>query len=126
MSLPALLVAAALAGLLAGFGGGWQVQAWRWRAADAARLEVQAEAQRMQARAADAAAARHEAEKAAIAAQRRTITREVERVITIESGPAAAVCLGPDGLRLVEAAATGRAVDPGEPAPAMPASAAAR
>lgn len=125
MSSAAVLAAVALAGLLAGFGGGWKVQAWRWAAADGARAEAQAEAQRLQARVADEAATRHEAEKAAIAAQRRTITREFERVITLESAPAAAVCIGPDGMRLLEAAATGRAVDPGQPAPTVPGASAA-
>jgi len=124
VSLPALLAAALLAGLAGGFAGGWKVQGYRWAAADGARAEAQVEQDRMQRRVADESAARHAAELAAIAAQRRTITREVERVV--ESPVYRNVCLDADGLRLVEAAATGRAADTGEPAPALPASAAAR
>jgi hypothetical protein len=120
VSVPALLAAALLAGLLAGFGGGWKLQAWRWAAADGVRAEARAEAERLQARAADAAAERHGVELARLAAERRVITREVERVITVESSAAAAVCLGPDGLRIV-AAAAGAASAAGQPAPAVPA-----
>lgn len=62
MSMPAWLVAAVLAGLVAGFGGGWKVQAWRWAAADAERAQVQAEAQRLAARAAALSAERNDRE----------------------------------------------------------------
>jgi hypothetical protein len=82
----------------------FQVQAWRWGAADAARLEAQAEAQRLQARVADEAAARHEAEKAAIAAQRRTITKEVVKLTERESMQAQ--CLDAAALELVRQAAS--------------------
>ena len=116
MSLPALLAAALLAGLLAGFGGGWKVQAWRWAAADGARAEARAEAERLQARAADAAAERHGAELARLAAERRVITREVERVV--ESPVYRNVCLDGDGLRVV-AAAAGSASAAGQSAPAV-------
>ena len=118
------LAAATLLAALAGFGGAWQIQAWRWEAAEGRRAAADAEAQRLQRRSMDAAAARHEADRARIAAQRRTITREVERVIVADAAAAAAVCLSPDGLRLVADAAAGR--DPGQPAPALPAASAAR
>lgn len=121
--LVALLAALAAYGA-ACFGAAWQVQSWRWQAADGRRAAADAEAQRLQRRSMDDAAGRHEAERARIAAQRRTITMEVERVITVEAAAAAAVCLGPDGLRLVADAAAGR--DTGQPAPALPAASAAR
>jgi hypothetical protein len=104
MSTAAVLAAVALAALAAGFTGGWKVQGWRWGAADAARLEAQAEAQRLQARVADEAAARHEAEKAAIAAQRRTITKEVVKLTERESMQAQ--CLDAAALELVRQAAS--------------------
>lgn len=47
MSMPALLVAAVLAGLLAGFTGGWQAQGWRWEAQDAERIQAESEAARI-------------------------------------------------------------------------------
>lgn len=113
-----LLAAAALVAGAAGFGGAWWLQALRWDAADGRRAAAEAESQRLAQRAADDAAARFEAERARLAAQRRIITREVERVITVEAAAAAAVCVGPDGLRLI-ARAVG-ADDPGQPAPALP------
>ena len=123
MSTAAVLAAVALAALAAGFTGGWKVQAWRWAAADGARAEAQVEQDRLQRRVADESAARHAAEVAAIAAQRRVLTKEIERVVEVPLYRN--VCLDDSGLRLVEAAARG--TDPaGEPAPALPASAPAR
>ena len=89
--LVALLAALAAYGA-ACFAAAWQVQSWRWQAADGRRAAADAEAQRLQRRSMDDAAGRHEAERARIAAQRRTITMEVERVITVEAAAAAAVC----------------------------------
>lgn len=123
MSVPALLLAAVLAGLALGSAGAWQVQAWRWRAADAERLEQEREARRSQERVADQAAQAHERERAALRVQQQVITREVERVV--ESPVYRNECLDADGLRLV-AQAAGAAADPGQPAPAMPAASAAR
>ena len=119
-----LTAAAALASLLAGCALGWQLQAGRWAAADLERTRIDAESERLQRQSIDAAAARHEADRAQLAAQRRTITREVERVIVVEADAAAAVCLGPSGLRAVADAAAGR--DPGQPAAAVPGPDAAR
>lgn len=126
MSLPALLVAAWLAGLAIGGWGAWQAQAWRAGAAEAERLQVAAESERAAQRAADDAAARFEAERQRLAARQRVITREVERVITVEAAPAAAVCLGPDGLRLVAAAVSGSASAAGGTAGPVPAADATR
>lgn len=115
--------AAVVLGLALGFAGAWQVQVWRWRAADADRLEQQQQARRAQEQQADAAGVRFEQGREAIRAQQRVITREVERVV--ESPVYRDVCLDPDGLRLVAATAAGAASGAGEPAPAVPASAAA-
>jgi hypothetical protein len=116
--------AAALLAGAAGFGGAWWLQGLRWEAADGRRAAADAESQRLAQRSADSAAARFEAERARIAAQRRTVTREVERVIVADAAAAAAVCLSPDGLRVLAAAVAGD--DPGQPAPAVPAASAAR
>ena len=119
-----LLAAAALLAGAAGFGGAWWLQGLRWEAADGRRAAADAESQRLAQRSADGAAARFETERARIAAGRRVITREVERVITVETAAAAAVCIGADGMRVLAAAVAGD--DPGQPAPAVPAASAAR
>ncbi len=110
--------AAALASLAIGFGAGWKVQGWRWSAADGERATSTAEVQRLRQMAADAAAGRHEAARATLAARRIVITREVDRVV--EKPVYRNVCLDADGLRIL-AAAVGAASAPGEPAPAVPA-----
>ena len=119
-----LAAAAALLAGAVGFGGAWWLQGLRWEAADGRRAAADAESQRLAQRSADGAAARFEAERARIAAGRRVITREVERVIVADAAAAAAVCLSPDGLRVLAAAVAGD--DPGQPAPAVPAASAAR
>ena len=48
MSLPAIIVAALIAGLALGGTAGWKVQAWRWAATDAARIQAEQEATRLQ------------------------------------------------------------------------------
>jgi hypothetical protein len=120
-----LLAIATLAAAAGGFGAGWAWQGARWEAADGHRAAADAEAERLQRQSMDRAAARHELERARLAAERRVITREVERVISVEAAAAAAVCLGPDGLRVIAEAVAG-ARDPGQPAAALPSSAAAR
>lgn len=115
--------AAALAALVLGFAGAWQVQAWRYEA-NAAEAAEQAREQRVQqARQADAAAASHEQFKADQAAQVQVITREVERVV--EKPVYRNVCIDADGLRIISQA-IGAAADPGQPAPAVPAADGAR
>jgi hypothetical protein len=107
----------------AGAAGGFQLRSLIADRAELARLQTDTESQRLQRRAADGQAARHEAEKARIAAQRRVQVREVERVITIETAAAAAVCLGPLGLQQLAEAVNGTG-DSGQPAPALPAASA--
>lgn len=69
------IAAAAVAGVLA-FGAGWQVQSWRWAAADGQRIAQEQAAQqaretdaRQQRRFADQAAARHAAALATVQTQ---------------------------------------------------------
>lgn len=115
-----IATAALLAAVLAGFGAGWQAQAWRWRAADAERLEGERESERHAARVADGAATGHEQARERIRVERQVVEREVERIVdrpVYRDG----VCLDADGLRLV-AAAAGAASAAGQPAPALPAS----
>ncbi len=118
MSLPALIAAALLVGLALGGAGAWTVQGWRWRAADAERMELEREARLALERRADAAAQQLEQAREGIRAQQRVITREVERVV--ESPVYRDVCLDADGLQLV-AKAAGAAASAGQPSPAVPA-----
>jgi hypothetical protein len=62
VSLPALLGAALLAGLLAGFTGGWQAQGWRWEARDAERIQAESEAARLKSTALSRSAERNDRE----------------------------------------------------------------
>jgi len=115
--IPVPAIAAAVA-LAVGAAGGWQVQAWRWAAADAARLEADAEAQRMAERRAGQAAQTYEQHRAASAAQTRVILQEVERVVD-RPVYRDRECLDADGVRIVNAA--GQAGAASQPDPAVPA-----
>jgi hypothetical protein len=111
--------AAALLALALGFAGGWQVQGWRWRAAEAGRLEQERESTRAQARAADAAAGGHEQDKAVDRARFQVIYRDVDHVV--EKAVYRNVCIDDAGLRLLERAVAGAGVAASEPAAAVPA-----
>jgi hypothetical protein len=117
----AFWLSVAAAGFTAGAGAAWHVQAWRWRAADADRMELEREARRGQELRADGAAVRYEATRAGLQQQRQVLTREIERVVEVPLYRD--VCLDADGLRVV-AAAAGADPDPGQPAPAVPAASA--
>ena len=110
------VAAALLAGLLA-FAGAWQTQEWRYEAREAQRLEALAETKRMNELAADAGAAGHESDKAAIKTEFITITKEVRRVV--EKPIYRNVCLDADGLRILERAISGQPAA-SQPAPTLP------
>jgi hypothetical protein len=114
-----LLVAALIAGLLAGGVGTWKVQDWRHAAKDKARMEAEAEARRINAKAVDTAAVGFEADKGRIRTRTRTITKEVERVTQGEFYAAGQLCLNDDGLRQLRSAIAPAAVA-SEPARAVP------
>ena len=106
------LISAALA-----FGSAWKVQAWRFGAMEAERLEAQAELVRINAKAADAAGSAHESDKAKIVVKWRTITKEVDRVIKTDLY--SRECWNPDGLRVL-ATAISNSPTVAIPAPAVP------
>lgn len=110
--------AAALLALVLGFTGGWKVQAWRWGAADAARLAAEAEAARAQRAAQDKASEGHEQDRAQQRVQFQTIYRDIEHVV--EKPVYRNVCLDADGLRLVERAIGGPERAASEPAATVP------
>jgi hypothetical protein len=101
-------------GLLSGFASGWKVQAWRHDSADLAAQEQARETEKMRRQAAGFAATSHETAKERIRTEFVTITERVTNVVKADPVAAAAVCLNPDGLRiLAEAArATGYAGKP--------------
>jgi hypothetical protein len=122
--IPVWVVAgAALAAAAVGFASGWKVQAWRWGAADAERLQTEQRETLRRMDRADTAAVRHETARQQIRAEVRYITQEVDRVV-LQPLYRDGVCLDDDGLRLV-ARAAGAADGPGEPAAAVPAASAA-
>lgn len=67
----------------------------------------------------DMAAANHEADKAQIGAQIKTIIKEVDRVVE-KPVYRDTVCFDDDGLRLIRAAIASDAAAASEPAPAVP------
>ena len=117
------LIAGALVAAAVGAGGAWKVQAWRWAAADAERLQSeQRDALRRQ-EAAFGAAERFERDRQAIRTQIQTVTVEVPRVV--ERPVYRAECWDADGLRLVTQA-IGASADPAQPDGPMPAASVAR
>lgn len=106
------LVAAVLAAA-----GAWQVQSWRYEAKEAARLEMEREAIRSNAKISDKASETHEQAKVEIRTEFQTITKEVEKIV--EKPVYRNVCFDADGMRLLSQA-IGRRPPTGEPAPALP------
>lgn len=105
-----------LAALFAGGGAGWQARAWKAGADDKARLEAEAETQRLRARHVDAAAQRLEDRRATAEVRWRTVTREVARVV--EKPVYQSACFDDDGLRLIAEQVAARTAS--QPAPAVP------
>ena len=110
--LAAAIVAAALSGWLT-----WSAQDWRYGAKEAERLAQVAELARMNAKAADMAAASHESDKAKTKVQFRTIYQEVERIV--EKPIFRNVCIDSDGLRVINTALAPKPAA-SQPAPAVP------
>ncbi len=110
---------AAILGAALAAWGTWQVQDWRHTAAESRRIEAEQETARLRARAASQASAAHEQTRAQVAAEIRTVTVEVDRVV--ERPVYRDRCIDDDGLQLIARAIGQRAADPGEPGPAVPA-----
>lgn len=122
-----LLASVALAAGAAGFALAWQLQAGRQAEALLARRDTDAEAQRLQGRAADAAGVRHELAREALTRRSSAIRQETDRAIAAAPEFYAGVCLDADGLRSVARALQPAAADdPAQPAPALPGAAPAR
>ena len=116
------VVAAILAGALAATGA-WRVQEWRYAARDADLLEAAQETTRLRARVADKASESHEVDRVQIKTEFVVITSEVEKIVEVPLYRN--VCFDAVGMRAL-AAAVGHRATTGEPAPALPGSAAAR
>ena len=106
------LVAAALGGA-----GAWKVQGWRFAAQDAQRLEAQAEATRINEKAASAASTSFETKKASNETRYRTITVEVEKIV--DRPVYLQQCIDDDGLRLINSQIR-REAPPGQPGLKLP------
>lgn len=116
--------AAAIVALALGFTSGWKVHAWKADADKVAQLRADNATALRRAERVDQAAQSLETAKEDIRARTRAITNEALR---LAARPVYRDrCLDADGLQLVAAAAAGAAADPGQPAPALSASAAAR
>jgi hypothetical protein len=119
----ALALAAGTAG---GFALAWQLQAGRQAAAELKRKEVDAESQRLQARASFEAGTRHELARAALTRRMGAIRQETDRAIAAAPDWYAGLCLDDDGLRSVaRALQPPGADDSAQPSPALPRASAA-
>jgi hypothetical protein len=115
------LAGGAAAALLAGAAAAWQVQSWRWEAADARRLQTEQRDRLRRMERMDGASVAHEQRRVELRREAQIITREVERVVEVPLYRGE--CLDAAGLQLIDRA-LGAASDPGQPAPAMPAASA--
>lgn len=104
--------------VVAAVAGTWQVQDWRHAEADLERVEMQAEARRLNAKGANLAATTHEGFKERERVVFQTITESVDRIV--ERPVYRHVCFDADGLRELNAAIGGGATDSGEPGHALP------
>lgn len=107
--------------LAMGFAGGWRVESWR---NDAAQLEAQNKATakfKREEKTVDVAAVGHEDFKAKEDKQGEQRTRTIR--VLVDRPVYRNICIDDDGVRLLNAAIEGRD-DSGEPAPALPGSAA--
>ncbi len=106
------LIAAAMSGL-----GAWNVQAWRYAAKDAERIEAQAELARNDRKAAQVASEGFENDKSRTEIKYRTITREVEKIV--DRPVYLRDCFDDDGLRILRGA-IGAASHSGQPQDTLP------
>lgn len=116
------LLMAALVGVAAGAGSTYKVVANHYRAEAVAQKEADAEAYQARTVELNAIAAQLEQARHDRKTVYRTITQQVEKVVTRDVYRN--VCIDGDGLRAINAALAGRA-DPSQPADAMPAAGAA-
>lgn len=105
------------------FGAGWQVNGWRLNAKHDRKELAAAKAAK---EAYDAKAAQYNEASAALEVARnerkivyRTITKQVDKIV--QRDVYHNVCLDDIGVRIINDALAGRAADPAEPAPALPA-----
>lgn len=107
---------AIVAGALA-FGGGWQVQAWRWDAADKQRIEQEAKERQKQLDRAHVASTTFEDKRTTNETRYRTVTVTLEKIV--DRPVYLNQCLDSDGLLQLNAQIA-RAADPGQPSLKLP------
>ena len=100
---------AIVAGALA-FGGGWQVQAWRWDAADKQRIEQEAKERQKQLDRAHVASTTFEDKRTTNETRYRTVTVTLEKIV--DRPVYRDACFDDDGLHavnhLIQGTAAGR------------------
>lgn len=109
-------IVAAIAAVL-GFLAGWNVNGWRYRAAQADAADAQQQRKDENATTADTAAQAHEADKAATRVEFRTVYRDVEKIV--ERPVYRSQCLDTDGLRALSRAIGASAPSASEPSAAV-------
>lgn len=110
-------MAALLAGLAIGFGGGWQLQSWRYGALEAKRLSAQVEAEKKRDKSSYDASVNFEKGKTRVETVFQTITETVEKIV--DRPIYRNVCLDPDGVQAIRDAAAETAT--GKPSNTLPA-----
>lgn len=122
MSPLSLIVAALVAGLVAGFGGSWQVQAWRHDANELQRQQKLAQDARRAAAQVDRSAERLALREADADAREGELERRTHA--ELQSPASRGPCLSPDGLRILSDAAgesnARRGIAPGVSASSAP------
>lgn len=114
-----IIVGLMLGSFLFGAAGAWRVQAWKFKAIEHDRqVQMQRDTQKRMDRA-DEAAVSHETAKAKTEVEYVTVTKTVTKYI---NRPVySAQCIDDAGRVLINSFAAGRIADPGQPAPAVPA-----
>jgi hypothetical protein len=117
-----ILIAVVISALLSA-GGAWKYQEYKFAAKELARVEAEAELQKMNELAAHVASTAHENSKIKIKKEFLVVTSEIENVVTkVEYRDR--ICFDDDGLRAHARAVrvTGAASEPsyGVPTPAVP------
>ena len=93
---PSLYVAAVL--MLASFGAGWQIQAWRWKAAESAQIEQANQALVAEQKRSAEASKAYQEQLAKVRTKTRVIVNEVNREI---EKPVYRDCVIPDNGRML-------------------------
>ena len=99
---PSIYLALAIA--LASFGAGWQIQAWRWKAAESAQIEQANQALIAEQKRSQEASKAYQEQLAKVRTKTRVIVNEVNREIEKPIYRDVACSVPADGMRLLNEA----------------------